>query len=236
MEGARMRSFLPAAAMLVALAVPAGAETRNFGITGFTKVRVDGPYLVRLANGVAPFARASGSPGALDRVTVEVRGDTLVVQSSLSSWGGYPGKDSGPVEVSVGTHELTNAWLNGAGSLAIDHVSGLSFALSVQGSGAVEIADSSADQLSVGIVGSGGARIAGKARKLTAVVRGIATLDAGKLQAHDAAIAAEGSSTIDAAVANAATIDASGPATIRVTGAPSCTIKATGSASVSGCR
>ena len=142
-----MRTFLFAFAATLTLAAPADAASRNFGITSFTKVRVDGPFKVMLATGVAPFARASGSAAALDRVAVEVRGDTLVVHSNVSSWGGYPGANSGPVEVSVGTHDLTNAWLNGAGSLAIDRVKGLSFALSVQGSGAAEIADVEADRM-----------------------------------------------------------------------------------------
>ena len=61
-----MRTFLFTAVALVAIAAPAGAATRNFGITGFTKIRVDGPYKVSLATGVAPFARATGSGPALD--------------------------------------------------------------------------------------------------------------------------------------------------------------------------
>jgi hypothetical protein len=236
MEGGHMRTFLFAFAAALAVATPAGAASRNFGITGFTKVRVQGPFKVTLATGVAPFAKASGSAAALDRLTIEVRGDTLVVQSNVSAWGGYPGANGGPVEVTLGTHDLSSAWLNGAGSLAIDRVKGLSFALSVEGSGAAEIGDVQADRMNVGIVGSGSAKLVGKTGKLTAIVRGIATLDAAKLQARDAAIAAEGSATMDAAVANSATVDASGPATIRLTGNPACTIKASGSASVSGCR
>jgi len=231
-----MRSFLFALATMLVLAAPADAASRNFGVTSFTKVRVDGPFRVKLTTGVAPFASASGSAAALDRLTIEVRGDTLVVLSNVSSWGGYPGANSGPVEVSVGTHDLTDAWLNGAGSLAIDRVKGLSFALSVQGSGAAEIGDVQSDRMILGIVGSGSGKLAGRTGKLTAVVRGIATLDATKLQARDAALAAEGSATIDAAVGNTVTIDASGPAMIRLTGNPLCTVKANGSASVSGCR
>ena len=230
-----MRTFLFAFAATLAFA-PANAATRNFGITGFTKVRIEGPFKVTLATGVAPFARASGSAAALDRLTIEVRGETLVVQSNVSSWGGYPGANSGPVEVSLGTHDLTNAWLNGAGSLVIDRVKGLSFAVSVEGSGAAEIRDVQADRMNVALIGSGSGKLAGKTAKLTAIVRGIATLDAAKLQARDAAIAAEGSATIDATAANSATVDASGPATIRLAGNPSCTVKASGSASVSGCR
>lgn len=231
-----MRIFLPAAAMLLALAAPAGAATRNFGITGFTKVRVDGPFKVKLATGIAPFARATGPAAAIDRVAVDVRGDTLVVHSNVSSWGGYPGADAGPVEVILGTHELSSAWLNGAGTLAIDRVSGLAFALSAQGSGSVEVAAANVDQMSVSLVGTAAARLGGQARKLTALVRGISTLDAGSLAARDASIAAEGAATIDATVTNSATVAASGPATIRLAGGPSCTVKAAGSASVSGCR
>jgi len=231
-----MRTFLFAIGVSLAFAAPAGAATRNFGVTSFTKVRVEGPFKVTLATGVAPFAKASGSSIALDRVDVDVQGDTLVVRSSASSWGGYPGTDPGPVEISIGTHDLTNAWLSGAGTLAIDRVRGLSFALSVQGSGRAEIGSVDADQMNVSVVGSGSARLAGRAKKLIALARGLAELDAGGLTATDATIGAEGATTIDANVTDAATVDASGPATIRLTGRPSCTLKVAGSTSVSGCR
>jgi hypothetical protein len=234
-----MRTFLIAgtAAAAIALAAPAAAATRNFGITSFTRVRVDGPFKVSLATGVAPYARATGATqAALDRIAIDVQGDTLVIHSNVSSWSAYPGQDPGPVEVSVGTHDLTNAWLNGAGSLTIDRVRGLSFALSVQGSGGAEIGDVETDRVNVGVVGSASAKLAGQARKLTAVVRGISTLDAAHLAAHDATIGAEGAATIDANVDDAASIDSSGPATIRLAGRPSCTVKASGSPSITGCR
>ncbi|MEA3081448.1 MAG: hypothetical protein QOD54_1116 [Sphingomonadales bacterium] len=232
-----MRTFLViAAAALASLTAPASAATRNFGITGFTKIRVDGPYKVTLASGVAPFARATGPGPALDRLTVEVRGDTLVVQANKSGWGGYPGQNPGPVEVRVGTHELSNAWVNGAGALLIDRVGGLSFALSVQGSGRAEIASADADQLNVSLVGTASAKLGGRAKKLTALVRGISALDATDLAATDASIGTEGAATIDAKVTDEATIDSSGPATIRLTGRPTCTLRTGGSATVSGCR
>ena len=110
-----MRTFLFAAATALALASPASAASRNYGISSFTKVRVDGPFKVTLATGVAPFAKASGATGALDRVAIDVQGETLVVHNSTSSWGGYPGDNAGTVEVMIGTHDLTNAWVNGAG-------------------------------------------------------------------------------------------------------------------------
>jgi hypothetical protein len=230
-----MRSFLLAIFAWFMLAAPAHAATRNFGITSFTKVRIEGPFKVTLATGVAPFAKASGSSAAIDRVGIEVRGDTLVVRSA-SSWGGYPGTNTGPVEVALGTHDLTNAWLSGAGSLLIDRARGLSFALSVQGSGRAEVASADADQLSVSLVGSGSARLAGRTKKLTALVRGISALDAAALAAADATLGADGAATIDANVTGDAAVDATGPATIRLTGRPACTLKVAGSTTVTGCR
>ena len=230
-----MRIFLLATA-LAAPAAPAIAATRNFGITDFTKVRVDGPYKVSFTSGVAPFARASGSGAALDRLTIEVRGDTLVVQNNKSGWGGYPGENPGPVEVTIGTHDIHNAWVNGAGALLIDRVGGLSFALSVQGSGRAEIASADADQLNVSLIGTASAKLAGKAKKLTALVRGIAALDARDLAVTDASIGTEGAATVDANVRDEANISSSGPATIRLTGNPTCTLRTGSSATVSGCR
>jgi hypothetical protein len=165
-----------------------------------------------------------------------VRGDTLVVHNNLGSWGGYPGKDSGPVEVSLGTHDLAAAWLNGSGTIAIDRVKGLSFDLSVQGSGAGEIDNVNIDQLNVSVVGTASARVAGKAATMTAVVRGISTLDATGLATKDATLGADGAATIGAAVANSVKIDSSGPATIRLDGRPTCTLRISGSASISGCK
>jgi hypothetical protein len=236
-EGVRMRIFLFAVSASLAFTGPAGAASRNFGITGFSKIRVDGPFKVTLATGIPPFAKATGSSqDALDRVAIDVRGDTLVVHSSQSSWGGYPGKDVGPVEISLGTHELSAAWLNGAGSLSIDRVKGLAFGLSVQGSGGVEIGNVAVDQFNVGLIGSANARLGGQTKKLTAIVRGISTLDAARLQSDDATIGAEGAATIDAIVRDEANVSSSGNATIRLAGRPSCTLKMVGSTSVSGCR
>jgi hypothetical protein len=232
----RMRTFLLSIAVSAALASPAGAATRNFGINSFEKVRVEGPFIVKLTTGVAPFATASGSSAAIDKVAIDVRGNTLVVHSNLSSSGGYPGQNSGPVEISIGTHDLSSAWTSGSGSLSIDKVRGLSFDLSVQGSASATIGTADVDQLQVAVVGSGNARLAGRAGKLTAVVRGIGTLDASNLAAKDATIGAEGAATVTSSVSNSATIDANGPATLTFTGNPACTIRGGSSATVTGCK
>jgi hypothetical protein len=227
-------SFLVAAAAL--LTAPASAATRNFGINSFDRVRVDGPFKVRLVTGKAPFARASGGSAALDGLKVDVQGRTLIVRASSTTWAGASGTSNGPIEIDLGTHELTAAWVNGSGTLHIDKVKGLTFDLSVQGSGAGGIAQADIDQLRVSVGGTGTALVAGRSGKLKAVVRGVSTLDASKLGVKDAELAAEGPATVLASVSNAAKVDGSGVATIILTGNPACTARMAGSASLSGCR
>lgn len=229
-----MRTCLLAAVTL--LASPAGAATRNFGVDGFDRIRVDGPFKVRLTTGVAPFAKVSGSPAAIDRVAIDTQGRTLVVHVSRSSWGGYPGSAHGPVEISVGSHELSAAWVNGSGSLDIDRVKGLKFELAVQGSGSTTIAKADVDDMRVTLFGNASATMSGRAAKLTASQRGLTSLNAPGLTIKDATIAAEGGSTTSAAVSNSAKVTATGTATVTLTGDPSCTVRANGSATVSGCR
>ena len=187
---------LPILALLVLASLPAAAappsSQRNYSVTSFDRVRVDGPFEVRLKTNVAPFARASGSQAALDGVSLKVEGRTLIVGPSSGGWGGYPGENRGPVTIEVGTHEISTAWLNGAGSLIIDKVKGLSFDLAIQGAGSARIDAADIDQLKLGLSGAGSARLAGRAARMTATVRGTSSLDAEGLSVKDAVIGAEG--------------------------------------------
>ncbi len=91
-------------------------------VTDFTRIRVDGPYSVKLTTGVPPSAKATGSSAALDAISVDVEGQTLVIRKNQSGWGGFPGDNPGPVTIAVGTHDLTAIWLNGSGGLKVDAV------------------------------------------------------------------------------------------------------------------
>ena len=232
-----MRTCLPAFLIALASAVPAHGAARTFEIAGFEKIRVEGPFKVRLTTGVPPSAKATGPQSALDRVAVEIIGRTLVIHNSLSAWGGTLGSDdSGPVEVVIGTHELNAASLTGAGSLEINSVKGLSFDLSAQGSGQIAIARADVDQMSVGLIGTASAMLAGKAGTLKVRAQGTSSLDGSGLDAKDVSLTVNGASTIKADVSNSADIVASGPGSISFSGNPSCTSRLTGSANVTGCR
>ena len=224
-------------AALLLSAAPATAATRNFGVSGFDRVRVDGDYKVTLTVGIAPFAKAQGTMRALDPVEVMVEGRTLIVRAKTSaSWGGYPGESAGPVEVTIGTHELTAAFVNGAGSLAINKVRGLKFEASAQGAGSIAIDRVEVDVFQLGLAGAASARLAGKALKMTAMVRGSSALDGEGLVVKDAVIGAQGPAIVKLTATGTAKVDAIGVAAVTLSGKPSCIVTIKGSASVSGCR
>lgn len=231
-----MKHFI-LAAIIMSASAPAAAAERNFGVSGFDRIRVDGDYKVVLTVGAPPFARAKGSIRALDPVDIRVEGRTLVVRTKNSaSWGGYPGESAGPVEVTIGTHDLTAAFVNGAGSLSINKVRGLKFEASAQGAGAIAIDRLEVDQLQLGLAGAASAKLSGTVGKLTATVRGSSSLDGEGLTVKDAVIGAQGPAIVKLTATGTAKVDAIGVAAVTLTGKPSCIVTTKGSASVSGCR
>lgn len=230
-----LRPIVLAAALSLVPSATLAAE-RSYSVTGFDRIRVEGPYAVTLSVGRAPSARASGSPQALDAVRIEVQGRTLVVRQNRTSGMGTSSGSLGPVTIALSTHDLTAGWLSGAGTLEIDRLKGLSPSLEVTGSGAIQVGDVSADKLTVGITGAGSAKLSGKAKTVTAIVRGASRLDAEALTAKDAIIAVQGPSSVSMAVTNAADLSASGTGQINLSGNPACKQRVTGSVQVSGCR
>jgi hypothetical protein len=222
--------------LLAAAASPLAAAQRNYTVTDFTRIRVEGPFAVTLATNAAPFAKASGSQRALDRVALKVEGRTLIIRVDRSAWGGSPDEDAGPVTIAVGTHDLDQAILSGPGSLAIDRVRGLKFSLSSFGSGATSIGEVTADRLSIFAQGSGSTRVGGATKQFDAALNGPGLIDASALTAKDATLSAMGPASLRATVTNAVKLTATGTATIALDGGAACERKISGSAVVTGCR
>ncbi len=218
------------AATLLSSAAP--AAERGYSVTDFERVRVDGPYKVTLTTGRSPGARAYGSQAAIEGVSVELQGRTLIVKRNSQTWGGYPGTSAGPVEIRLTGYALRSATLNGAGSLTIDALKGQSIDLLVAGSGLLKVGRIDTDRLTVSVAGNGRAEVGGKAAIAQFAVRGTGAIDGSALVAKDAKIAADGPGDIKIAATATASVVSSGAGNIAVTGRPACTVKATGSGTV----
>ncbi|HEX8215905.1 MAG TPA: DUF2807 domain-containing protein [Allosphingosinicella sp.] len=227
-----MKRFIAALALAAAMATPAAAAERRYGVTDFDRVVIEGPYAVTLTTGRPSSALATGAQGGLDRVSVEVQGRTLRIRPNSSAWGGYPGAASGPVAVRISTRELRSASVNGAGSLTIDRAGGLRLDLSVEGAGRIDAPAVTADTLVVGMIGSGRVQLGGTAREIRANVHGWGDLDASALRTQGASIVAGTAGRIAIAVDRQATVTATGIGPVEIIGAPACTVRGPGAAQV----
>lgn len=227
-----MTRTLSLALLAITAAAPAGAAERNYSVTDFDRVQVDGPYQVTVTTGVASSARAEGSPQALERISVEVFGNTLRVRANRSGWGGYPGERTGPVRIALTTRELHAAAVVGSGSLDVDRTRGLRVDLSVNGGGRLAVAGVEADNLVVGLLGGGRITLAGRAKQLKATIQGSGDLAASGLGVDDAQINADTAGSLTVAVARTVKLNATGSGDVEIIGNPSCTLEGQGTGNV----
>lgn len=122
-----------AALLAHASAAAADAERRTM-ITSFDRIRVDGPFTVRVTTGRGATAKVVGDRRSLDTVQVRVDGTTLIV-SPVRGDRGQPVSGGGPVTVHLTTPSLAAASVRGAGSLQVDRMGGARIDLSLTGAG-----------------------------------------------------------------------------------------------------
>lgn len=213
---------------LAAASAPAGAVDRRYPVNDFDRVIVEGPYVVRLAVGPSSSASASGSREALDRLSVDVQGQTLRIRRSRSGWGGTPGADSGLVTITLATRTLRSARLIGPATLQVDGARGLNLLFSVEGSGRLRAANVDADTLALGLLGSGALEIAGTADVLRGDFQGTGNVEAARLVAGNATITTNTSGTVALTVNGPAAITANGLGEVTVLGSAICTLTGPG--------
>lgn len=220
------------AALFALAAAPAAAAERTYPVTDFDSVRVEGPFQVVLATGLSSRVAASGSPEALERLSVDVQGRTLRIRVNPSAWGGYPGQSPGPVRISASTRDLARAAVIGAGSLDVDKARGLRVDLNVGGSGRLAVRALDADTLVVGLVGSGRIALAGHAGQMRANIQGSGDLDAAGLRTEGLLLGADTAGNVTIGSAHTAKVTATGAGNVTVGGTPACTVDNKGSGSV----
>lgn len=222
---AAMKKIMAALALAAALAAPAAAAERTYSVTDFDRVRIEGPFAVRLTSGRPAAASATGSQQALDRVSITVESGVLRIRPNRSAWSADPGAASGPVTIEISTRAVRAATVLGAGSLAMDRASGMRVDLNVEGSGRIAVPAVAVDRLVVGLIGSGRIQIAGTAADLRASVHGWADLDAGALRAQAAQVVTDSAGRVAVGVEREATVTASGIGEVEILGAAACTLR-----------
>jgi putative autotransporter adhesin-like protein len=227
-----MTRILIACLAWCALAAPAAAADRTFPVPDFDRVIVEGPFRVRLVVGGATRAVASGTREGLDRVSVEVRGQTMRIRPGRGIWSGRPGADPGPVTIALTTRMLRSARTIGPARLEIEGAAGLNVEFIVEGSGTIRATRVAAENLALGLIGSGGLDVAGTARSLRGQFQGTGNVEATQLAAQNATITANTLGNVTLTVNGPAAVTAYGLGDVVVAGRPACTLSGPGAAQV----
>lgn len=213
---------------------PGPSVSRSYQVGNFQQIEVAGPYDVTVKTGGNPGVSAQGSQNLLDKTTVEVRGNKLVIQPqehhgfSFFSFG-----TRGSANFTVTVPQLSAAAIAGSGDIHVDRVQGASFEGSVAGSGGLDVAAVDVQALKLSIGGSGSAKAAsGKAQSGDYSIGGSGDIDAGAVQTQQSKVSIAGSGSVKANASGSANVSIMGSGDVDVAGGAKCTVNKAGSGSV----
>lgn len=231
-------SFAKAGALLIPFALLAAGsapapEERRVLLTGFDRIRVDGPFEVRVAAG-PPAATVSGDRRAVERVSIRNQGGILVVGVSTATWEGWRDKE-GLAAITVTVPRLRAANINGGGKLEIGDIAGQRVDLGVNGAGSLAVRNLTADQLVTTLTGTGIVRIdAGTARTARFMTYGAGSIEAAGLTVNDLTVHSQSAGDGRFTARFTANVSALGTGSVRVEGNAACRLAGPGPASCAG--
>jgi hypothetical protein len=203
----------------------ADASERTYSVTSFERIRVQGPFEVRLTTGKAPSARVEGDTAAFDGISVSIDGNTLTVRRAIGDGGqANGGRGSAPI-ITLATPLLRSALVTGGGRLAITGMKSQRADLAVNGVGALSVSGIATDQLVATVIGTGTMTLAGRAQRAQLLTNGSGTIAAAALDVNDLTVRLDGPGKTDASARFSATIINSGLGEINVAGSAACVVK-----------
>lgn len=216
-------------AALMLLASPAFAQasagSRTVSVGSFDRIRVEGPFEVRVATG-SPRVTITG-PSGDDGVMVRVDGTTLSIRKGTGGWVERPqGSGQAPVVVTLSTPGLVSASVAAGGRMTIAKMRGMRIDVTVSGSGSLALAAADTDQLNATLIGTGLMSLAGRAARARLITSGPGMIDASGLAVNDLTVHLDGVGETRAAARYTAQVTNSGLGTVTITGNAKCRVDA----------
>ena len=211
---------------LLFAAAPAVAADRVFSVGSYERVRVDGPFEVRIVTGGSPNAKASGDRQLLDRLAIAVNGTILTVRLGNGGWGEMPrSKVNAPPVITLSAPRLTSLAISAGARVTVTRMVAQRIDLSVIGSGSLALERADTDQLRAALTGSGTMTIGGRANRATLLTDGPGTIDASTMTVNDLIVQLAGAGDTKAAARHTAQVTTTGLGSVTVIGNAKCVVK-----------
>lgn len=218
---------------VAAAATPATAATRGYPVSGFARLKVEGPFEVSVHTGPAASVKARGPDAGIKRLVVESRGSTLVI-STEKGWH-WPSMNWGKnetIHIDVTVPMLEAAELVGSGDVIIDRIRTAAFSAKVTGSGDLSIARLDTRRLSAIVTGSGDLTVAGHTGRADASVTGSGDIRGTALSVDQLTASVTGSGDLNIGPTKEAKARVMGSGDISIAGHPRCTTSKLGSGDI----
>lgn len=221
--------------LLAVIATPAMAEERTIGIGSFDRLRVEGPFEVRVAAGSSPSARISGSRNAIGSVDIRQDGRTLVIRSGAAGvWGERPRVGNAePLVVTLGTIQIAAITSVAGARITATAAKGERIDLSVSGTGAIQVGNATGMDVNATVIGAGSITVAGRSTRARLMANGPATIDAAGLDVGEIIVRLDGTGMITARARFTAQVTNVGLGGVNVAGNAKCTVRTPGGGPVS---
>lgn len=214
-----MLAVLIVLALTLPVATPPIQAERRLMLTGFDRVRVDGPFTVEIRAGPRPN-RVVGDPHSIEAVQVRLDGRTLVVSPARDDRGRPVAAPSPVIELS--TDRLTAIAADGAGTIRIDRMAGPRVDIALSGDGVLTIGAVEAEVLTAMVIGSGRLTLSGKGGQGRFAVNGPGSIDAAALTIDMLQVRSEGAGNSHYRARYSADVSAEGSGSVTVDGSPQC--------------
>jgi len=214
-------------AAVLATAVPALADERNFPVSDFHGLALAGSPDVTLTTGRAASVHAVGAAAALDRLEIRVENGTLKIGNKRGldwSW-----RDQGPVRIAVTVPMIRSIDVTGSGNVKADVIKVKDFTGAISGSGNIDIVALDADMVSLAIAGSGDISATGRCGAGTAKIAGSGDMKLDGLKCATLSASIAGSGNIRVVATQTANLSMIGSGDITLTGGARCTVSSAGS-------
>ena len=210
--------------VLTASAVP---QEKVFLVTGFERVRVDGPFAVDILSGPSR-ATATGDARQLERLVVRVDGGTLVITPGVQTGTRTQSEAGALPRITLSTPAIHGLLVNGGGQVRVAEMRGTRVDLALNGGGTIDVGALQSDDLNLTVIGTGRVTASGNSRRGRVRLSGPGTIDAAGLQIGDGTIISESAGEVKLGVRYTVRVFAMGLGKVTIGGTPECKISGPG--------
>jgi len=207
-------------------------EPQSYDLAEFDEVSTIGPQRVVVTVGGEQAIRSEGDEEALGLLEVVVEDGKLIIRPKEGFRDRFDHADLDSATFFVTVPRLDAVTVGGSGDVEVDNIEGSTFDGSIAGSGGLRIAAMKVDEAEFSIAGSGDITVVGTARDAEITIAGSGDVQAGGLRSQTGTVSIAGAGDVELTVDGEAEVSIIGSGDVDIAGSARCTITRIGGGDV----